>query len=287
MEHLFLFLDTLSLLLGFGTFLIFFYVTFQSKDRTMIHILVFFSAFTLDMIFTTIYGYLAHNVTDVFSEFAQLLFYLQIGIGAFLIFSIPFFTAELVKLKQYKIINLIFLIVAVGQFSGVIFTDHSEIIFRVGILTAIMFSAICLVHQFKKIPVKANQKLVIRMGVIALLSIITNLFQLLDLIILFRILVPVLYGLTSLVFILHIIENYFTNDRLSNKNQQEHDQYGFTKREKEVIALLLKGYSNKKIAELMYISLSTVKSHIHNVFKKTKVSNRYEFIHLMKFKHLS
>ncbi len=125
------------------------------------------------------------------------------------------------------------------------------------------------------------------MGFIALLSFITNIFQLLDLIILFRILVPLLYGLTSLVFILHIIENYFTNDLLSDENLQEHDRYGFTKREKEVIPLLLKGYSNKKIAELLYISLSTVKSHIHNVFKKTEVSNRYEFIYLMKFKHLS
>lgn len=285
MEHLFLLLDTLSLLIGFGTFIGFSYVTFQSKDRTMFHILVFFLAFTLEMVFTLVYEYLQHNVTDLFSNYSTPLFYIQISIGAFLIFSVPFFTTGLVKSKHSKIINLVFLIVAFAQIYGAVFTEYSGYFFRVGVLAALLFSVSYLVIGYKSIPIKTDQKLVARVGVIALVSFLSNLLQLVDFIVLFRLLVPITYGMTCAAFILYMIEKYFKGVFLTDDGQQVFNQYGYTTREEEVVTLLLKGYSNPKIADLLHISLSTVKSHIHNVFRKTEVSNRYELIHLLKFNH--
>ena len=85
------------------------------------------------------------------------------------------------------------------------------------------------------------------------------------------------------VFVLYTFEKYFKAALQLDDRPGQFSQYGYTVREEEVVTLLLKGYSNSKIAEHLHISLSTVNSHIHNVFKKTDVSNRYELIHLLKF----
>jgi len=51
-----------------------------------------------------------------------------------------------------------------------------------------------------------------------------------------------------------------------------------TNREKEVIMLIAEGFSNKKIAERLYLSELTVKSHLKNIFKKLNVANRTQAI---------
>lgn len=53
---------------------------------------------------------------------------------------------------------------------------------------------------------------------------------------------------------------------------------GFTKREAEIITLIIKNFTNKKIGEKLYISISTVKSHINNIYKKKEVTNRLDLI---------
>lgn len=45
-------------------------------------------------------------------------------------------------------------------------------------------------------------------------------------------------------------------------------------KEKEVLALIIKGYNNSKIAKELYISESTVSNHIQNIFNKLKVESR-------------
>lgn len=44
---------------------------------------------------------------------------------------------------------------------------------------------------------------------------------------------------------------------------------GLTAREKEVVMLLLRGHSTKQVAEKMFISLNTAKTHKKNIFMKT------------------
>jgi DNA-binding CsgD family transcriptional regulator len=47
-----------------------------------------------------------------------------------------------------------------------------------------------------------------------------------------------------------------------------------SKQEKKVLELILENKSNKEIASDMFVSLSTVKSHINNLYKKLNVSSR-------------
>lgn len=55
-------------------------------------------------------------------------------------------------------------------------------------------------------------------------------------------------------------------------------KYNLTSREKEILELILKGYSNPQIAENLFISVSTVKRHVNNILKKTGAQSRYELM---------
>lgn len=51
-----------------------------------------------------------------------------------------------------------------------------------------------------------------------------------------------------------------------------------TQREKEVLALMVEGYNNTKIAEQLIIGRATVKTHVSNILSKLNVDNRQEAI---------
>ena len=55
-----------------------------------------------------------------------------------------------------------------------------------------------------------------------------------------------------------------------------------SKQEDTVKNLILKGKSNKEIAQELFISLSTVKTHITNIYQKLNISNRAELSFLYK-----
>lgn len=47
-----------------------------------------------------------------------------------------------------------------------------------------------------------------------------------------------------------------------------------TKRELEVLKLLSTGLSNKEIAEILLVTVNTIKAHIRNAFQKLNAKNR-------------
>ncbi|MFN3969482.1 response regulator [Flavobacterium sp.] len=54
-----------------------------------------------------------------------------------------------------------------------------------------------------------------------------------------------------------------------------------SKREKEVLELLSKGYLYKEIADKLNITLSTVKRHLNHIYQKLQVQNKTEAINKM------
>jgi DNA-binding NarL/FixJ family response regulator len=55
-----------------------------------------------------------------------------------------------------------------------------------------------------------------------------------------------------------------------------------TKREREIIALIADGLSNKEIADRLNIAIHTVKSHVHNIMEKLALHTRLQ---IAKFTH--
>lgn len=57
--------------------------------------------------------------------------------------------------------------------------------------------------------------------------------------------------------------------------------YAFTSREVEIAELLVKGKTYKQISEQLFISIPTVKTHVSNIYKKSKARNKVELIALL------
>ncbi len=49
-------------------------------------------------------------------------------------------------------------------------------------------------------------------------------------------------------------------------------------REREIVALVSRGYKNKEIANNLFISEPTVKSHLYNIFRKLEIKNRPQLV---------
>ena len=79
------------------------------------------------------------------------------------------------------------------------------------------------------------------------------------------------------------IKNLIDQDQIQPKNElYEIDEQDIdidhisrvTKREKEILVLIVRGLSNKEIANELHITERTVKNHISNLFKKINVIDR-------------
>jgi len=51
-------------------------------------------------------------------------------------------------------------------------------------------------------------------------------------------------------------------------------EYGLTAREKEILQLLVQGYSKQRIAETIFVSFHTVDFHLRNIYSKLQVNTR-------------
>ncbi len=65
-----------------------------------------------------------------------------------------------------------------------------------------------------------------------------------------------------------------TDDRYSGVSEA----IGLTKRQRDILALMMQGKNNKTICRMLRLSQSTVKTHISKIFKKLKVSSRTEAV---------
>ena len=66
-------------------------------------------------------------------------------------------------------------------------------------------------------------------------------------------------------------ENFVQDSSLIN-------QLELSKRELEILGLLAEGLSNQEIAEKLFVSLSTVKTHNQNIFEKLDVKRRVQAV---------
>jgi LuxR family transcriptional regulator, maltose regulon positive regulatory protein len=58
--------------------------------------------------------------------------------------------------------------------------------------------------------------------------------------------------------------------------QGSRDLDGLTSRELEILQLLARGYTNQKIADKLYVSINTIKTHVSNLFDKLGARNRID-----------
>lgn len=77
----------------------------------------------------------------------------------------------------------------------------------------------------------------------------------------------------------------FPDKRLNEKpevNVKAIKQLGLSSRELEILAKLEQGLTNQQIADSLFVSVNTVKTHLKNGFVKLEVSNRTEAVNKLK-----
>lgn len=66
--------------------------------------------------------------------------------------------------------------------------------------------------------------------------------------------------------------------RKSNPEKYDASKLGLSKREVEVLELLAIGLSNQEIADKLFVSLNTIKTHISSIYSKLNVKRRTQAI---------
>jgi DNA-binding NarL/FixJ family response regulator len=78
-----------------------------------------------------------------------------------------------------------------------------------------------------------------------------------------------------------LMSRFFDKEAIADSkggNPHGRTKEGLTPRELEVLGCLTKGCTNKEIAQDLFISEKTVKTHLSNIFRKLKVTRRLEAI---------
>ena len=60
--------------------------------------------------------------------------------------------------------------------------------------------------------------------------------------------------------------------------EQSIEEIGLSKRETEVLVLVVQGLSNQEIADQIFISVPTVKTHLSNIYSKLDVKRRTQAV---------
>jgi DNA-binding NarL/FixJ family response regulator len=64
----------------------------------------------------------------------------------------------------------------------------------------------------------------------------------------------------------------------TDQNAEQGEDYHLSEREKQVLQLLVNGYSYKMIASEMFIAIDTVRSHIKKIYEKLHVNSKSEAV---------
>lgn len=71
----------------------------------------------------------------------------------------------------------------------------------------------------------------------------------------------------------------------NSKQKDEFDlayQGKLTQREREILTLIVAEKKNKEISNELFVELSTIKTHLNNIYRKTGIKTRKELILLAK-----
>lgn len=93
-------------------------------------------------------------------------------------------------------------------------------------------------------------------------------------------------NLLPIVVLPYFVKLFGSADIQQSKGVKEMEilfrKFAISKREREIVHLICQGRSNQQIADELFISLYTVKDHIHNIFRKTGAKNRIQLTNLFR-----
>jgi DNA-binding CsgD family transcriptional regulator len=295
MKHLYVFYFFATLLVGVISLGIATFVYLKTRDKPIRYYLYFYVPFTLVVVFYTAIAYIEANIPTTYPFVLEILNYFAAISLLSLIYVVPVSVHYLSSIPHAARRNVIFGSIAAIAYMGYhvdefFITEQKVRLFGEyllsGLFIAVMiYCTIVDVRSHKKIqdPVKKGiERWSSIIFGISLPGLMYDMF--LNDIFPFRF-YPLLYCGFSIFFTLYFLKHYSHQPHVPEKAVPEENffkHYNISPREQEIVTLVLKGYSNKQIAESLYISLNTVKAHLRNIYPKLEVKSRYELITLIK-----
>ncbi len=298
MQHLYLFYFFFTFSLGIISIGIAYSAYIKTKEKSIKYYLYFYAAFTLSVVTNLLLAYFRLNLTQINPHLIQAFDYLEAFVAKYLLmFLIPVFIHYLVSIPHMQNKNKIFGIIAICAF-GIHhyfeFVTDSERIELIGDLidrtiffSVLVYTLVLGILKYKEIKQESYKSLTKKTFVlfaVMLPGLIHDIY--LNDLWNFRFF-PILYGGCSIIFSLHFINRYLRYELISIPDDSIFEKYKVSAREKEIILLILKGYSNQKIGKSLFISLNTVKSHVRHIFEKFNIKSRFELISLFKNSKIS
>jgi len=300
LDHLILFYFFITFCAGFLIFGSFLFYRILNKQKELNYFLIFYGTFTLISFLNLISTYLKINLKGDLYYFLR---YLENPVVLILLlFTTPYFIHHLINDEKSKSKNIFIAIIAIILFVFnllFIFVEPSKIennwriLIKDVIFIAIILYCILIIAGYFKSLDDSDEKSLFRKIVFLLLlllpAIISDTFFLEYIKFKFFPVVYVLIGLMFFNYYIKIIKESLQNSgsenlQINNKifpKEKLASQYSLTAREIEVAELLIKGKAYLSIAEDLFISVNTVKSHSRKAYQKLNVGNRMELANLI------
>ncbi|MBI4976084.1 MAG: helix-turn-helix transcriptional regulator [Spirochaetes bacterium] len=257
---------------------------------------IFFQLVVLFLLFMyalRIYDYISFfNVNDVAIKVIVTISFANI---ALLIYFIPFIVFHMIRRAWGARENLIFLAVDAAYIALVVLylVFNYNIVFF-SILNGIFFAdvifciVICLLSltNIKERAIKQAVRIFMILSavffpLILLNSFLDRLFGVQTLQFPFGMLLLPLYHLWwNMTLVIYLIY-YLSKPRNRRVIQSFLRVHGITRREEDIVDLLIDGRTAKEISDLLTISPNTVNNHIASIYQKAKVKNRIELMNLL------
>jgi DNA-binding CsgD family transcriptional regulator len=273
---------------------LFFY--FNSKKEELKPFIYFYSSFSLIIIFNFFSSYLKTNIADYEGGLYYLFLYLENPVVfTILIFTVPYFIHTLVEIPNQNIRDKIFIALAFITFvlhnASRIIDIEAVLIQYATIFKNLVFLMVIVYCWFILLKYSGSNKFLRKLSLFwfLLIPVIIN-----DTFLLNNTgikLFPLIYSVVGVVFCLYYYKDtplgkgkeIITNSGTGIQNNFA-QKFDLSNREFQVVELLVDGKSYKEIAEELFISLNTVKTHIKNIYPKIGVSRRHEIVKLMQNK---
>jgi len=92
------------------------------------------------------------------------------------------------------------------------------------------------------------------------------------------------YYFGFVVMALFFLARYFSEPTLGEALSLPEDfvhRFGISNRERDIIEMMARGFSNSAIAEKLYISTTTVKNHVYHIYRKTGAGNKVQLLNMV------
>jgi DNA-binding CsgD family transcriptional regulator len=299
MQHFTLFIFFFTLTAGAAGFPLLLITYVKVKQDYLFYYLLFYSALIAELFAAVIIRYFELNAFEIYFSLRMVFGFSRRLVHYSVMASLIVFIHNFFKVSYKKQGNTAAVIMGIILLFADTFTPQSMVINKEIITTSyfpvhdfIFYGSIiyCIITGILYYGKNENEKGKVLVKYLIITGIIFLPFLILDELGIFFFGInynPYCYIALSLITInycikYHLFEFYIVRKEAGELNTELTDVYlekhGISRREKDIILEILKGHSNKKIGEILFISVSTVKKHIYSIFKKLNISNRYQLM---------